>query len=93
MIRTFVIVDALLLALALVSIGLAHVNLYGWNPVLALGIAAIKAALIALFFMELRLTRGMSRIVALAGVLWLAILLVGTLDDVLTRSWLPVPGK
>ena len=93
MIRTFLVVDVALLGLALLSIGVAHVNLHGWNPLLALGFAALKAVLIVLFFMELRVTRGMPRIVALAGVLWLAILLVGTLDDVLTRNWLPMPGK
>ena len=93
MTRTVVVIDGLLIGLALLTIGVAHLNLQGWNSVLAMGIAGAKAALIALFFMELRSTRGMPRIVALAGLLWLAILLVGTLDDLLTRNWLPVPGK
>jgi hypothetical protein len=44
-------------------------------------------------FMELRTSRGMPRVVALAGLLWLGILLVGTLDDRVTRNWLPVRGK
>ena len=72
---------------------MAHVNLHGWNQVVALGIAAAKAALIALFFMELKFASALHRLVGAAAVLWLAILLLGTLDDVLTRGWLPVPGK
>jgi len=93
MTRTVFLIDVVLIGLALLTIGIAHVNLQGWNSVLAMGIAVAKAVLIALFFMELRSSRGMPRVVALAGLLWLAILLVGTLDDVLTRNWLPVPGK
>jgi hypothetical protein len=27
------------------------------------------------------------------ALLWLAILIVGTMDDVLTRGWIAVPGK
>jgi hypothetical protein len=34
-----------------------------------------------------------SGLAAVAGLLWLSILLAGTLDDVITRGWLPVPGK
>jgi len=82
-----------LLLLALASIGLAQVNLHGWNSVLALAIAATKAALIALFFMELKFASGLHRLIGAAAILWLAILLFGTLDDLLTRGWLPVPGK
>ena len=29
----------------------------------------------------------------LLGLLWLGILIVGTTDDLLTRGWLPNPGK
>jgi hypothetical protein len=35
----------------------------------------------------------MIRLVAMIALLWLAILIVGTMDDVLTRGWIPVPGK
>jgi cytochrome c oxidase subunit 4 len=91
--RTYILLDGALLLLALASIGLAHVNLHGWNDAVALAIAAAKAALIALFFMELKFASGLHRLVGAAAILWLAILLLGTLDDVLTRGWLPVPGK
>jgi hypothetical protein len=33
------------------------------------------------------------RLVGAVAVLWLGFLVVGTLDDVLTRNWLPTPGK
>ena len=91
--RTILIVGAVLLLLTGTTIAVAHVNLHGWNPLVGLGIAATKALLIALFFMHLRASPGMTRLVGLAALLWLGILIVGTLDDFLTRSWLAVPGK
>jgi cytochrome c oxidase subunit 4 len=91
--RTYLLIDLALLVLAGTTIGLAHVNLGGWNAAVALLIAAVKAMLIVLFFMELKFSSPLVRIVGLAAILWLAILMVGTLDDVLTRDWLPVPGK
>lgn len=53
-----------------------------------LGLAAVAAVLLAAFPMRLRLSPPLTQIVALAGLVWLAILLLGTLDDVLTRGWL-----
>ena len=91
--RTYLLVDLALLLLAALTIGVAHVNLGGFNSVVALGIAVLKAALIALFFMELKFSSPLVRLVGMAAVVWLAILMLGTLDDVLTRQWLPTPGK
>ena len=92
-VRTYAIVCGVLLVLTGVTIGLAHVNLGGFNAALALLIAAAKAVLIALFFMHLRGSSPLTRLVGIGALLWLAILIVGTLDDILTRGWLPVPGK
>jgi cytochrome c oxidase subunit 4 len=82
-----------LLLLTGATIGLAQVDLRGWNGLLALVIAAAKAVLIGLFFMHLRWSLAITRLAGVAALLWLAILIVGTLDDVLTRGWLPAPGK
>jgi cytochrome c oxidase subunit IV len=91
--RTLLIVDMALLVLALLTVGIAQINLHGWNHVVALGIAVSKAILICLFFMELKFASPLHRLVGLAAIMWLLLLLLGTLDDVLTRAWLPVPGK
>jgi cytochrome c oxidase subunit 4 len=92
-VRTYLVVCASLLVLTTVTVALAHVDLRGLNSAAALGIAGLKAVVIALFFMHLRASPSMTRIVSLAGLLWLAILIVGTLDDIVTRGWLPAPGK
>ncbi|HEY3061434.1 MAG TPA: cytochrome c oxidase subunit 3 [Chloroflexota bacterium] len=71
----------------------ALLYLVDWPPFVTLGLASAIAVLGAWFIMGLRRTRGVPRLVAAAGVVWLAILIAGTLDDVLTRNWLPLPGK
>jgi len=91
--RSYLIVGAVLLLLTATTIGLAYVDLHGWNAAVGLGIAAVKVALVAAMFMDLRTGPALPRLVAVGALLWLTILLVGTLDDVLTRVWLPAPGR
>ena len=90
---TSVVVTAGLLVLTGINIGMAYVDLHGFNSVLALAIATVEVLLMALFFMRIRWSPAMTRLVAVAALLWLAILIVGVLDDMLTRGWIPVPGK
>ncbi len=61
-----------------------------WSAVLALGIATLKALLIVLFFMHARYSPGLTWLVIMAAVALLALLILGTMDDFLTRSWLSV---
>ena len=81
---------ALLLTVATTLLG--RVDLNPWNLVIALGIAAAKATLIILYFMHIRFTPGVTRLVVLAGLLWLSLIIVGTMDDYVTRAWFDVPG-
>lgn len=53
----------------------------------------MKVLLIATFFMHLRLEGSTPRLIAIVGLIRLTILVAGTLDDVVTRGWLPAPGK
>lgn len=50
-------------------------------------IAAARALLIALVFMERHQSRPLTRLVAAAGLIRLAILLMLSLSDYLTRPW------
>jgi len=71
---------------------LAHANLGKLNVPVSMAIACLKALLVAIFFMRLRMSDGVHRIFALAGVFWLGILLTLSLSDALSRNWLPLPG-
>jgi cytochrome c oxidase subunit 4 len=81
-------VFAALLALTLLTVGAAHVDLGSLNIALALGIAICKALLVMLFFMHLRYSTHLTWIVAAAGVIWLGHLILFSMTDYLTRSWL-----
>jgi cytochrome c oxidase subunit 4 len=89
--KRYFVVYGSLLALTIATTAAARVDLGYFNIVVAIGIAVLKALLVALFFMHLVRTPHRTMIVAGAGVFWLAILIVLTLGDVLTRGWLPVP--
>ncbi|MBV8715450.1 MAG: cytochrome C oxidase subunit IV family protein [Chloroflexi bacterium] len=82
-----------LLVLTALNIGIAQLDLGPFNTVLALGIATIEVVIMAVVFMRVRSSPAMTRLVAVAGLFWLGILMSGTLDDILTRNWLPIPGK
>jgi cytochrome c oxidase subunit 4 len=90
--RVYYRVYGALLALTLLTIGVAYLDLGPLNIVLALGIAICKASLVMLFFMHLRYSSRLTWVIAGAGVLWLAYLLIFTLSDYFTRGWLPVSG-
>jgi cytochrome c oxidase subunit 4 len=89
--KTYLLIFGTLLVLTVVTTEVAMIDLGPFNVVVAITIAVIKALLVALFFMHLRHTRHRTMVMAAAGVLWLAILIVLTLSDVLTRGWIPIP--
>ncbi len=55
-------------------------------PVIALGIATVKAGLVVLFFMHLRYSSPVQRVFAGAALVWLFILFSITLADYFTRA-------
>ncbi|HWM92410.1 MAG TPA: cytochrome C oxidase subunit IV family protein [Thermoanaerobaculia bacterium] len=89
----FVIFGALMV-LTVLTVMAARLDL-GWaNDVVAMAIAVTKALLVLWFFMHLRYSTRLTILTALAGFFWLAILIVLTLNDYVTReSLFPFPGK
>ena len=82
-VRTF---GSLLLLLGL-TVGANFVNLGPFNVAVALAISIAKAALIILFFMEVRYSSPMVWLFATAGFVWLLLLLIFTQSDYQTRAW------
>jgi cytochrome c oxidase subunit IV len=89
---TYILVFVALLLLAALTTGVAYINLGAFNTVVALAIAVIKMSLVGLVFMHLWYSRGLTRIVVLAGFFWLALMVSFTLADVFSRSWIKPPG-
>jgi len=69
----------------------SYVPMGAWNTVLNMGIAVLKTLLIALFFMHLRQAGALLRVVAIAGLVFLAILFGISWSDFGTRSIAPAP--
>ena len=92
-IRTYTLVLLALLVLTAVTTLVAFVDLGGFSVVVALAIAVCKMLLVALFFMHVRHSTRLTKLVVLGGLLWLVILLMLTLSDFTTRGWIGVPGR
>jgi cytochrome c oxidase subunit 4 len=82
---TYASVWALLLLLLAATVILAHVDLGSANNAVALLIAAAKAGLVLLFFMELRRSDLATRSMAAASFLLLATLVALTFTDYAAR--------
>jgi cytochrome c oxidase subunit 4 len=82
----YTIFAALMVCTAL-TVWVAFIDLGALNTPLALAIAVFKATLVVLFFMHVKYSPRLTWLVVLGSLLWLAILIVMTLGDYLTRSW------
>jgi cytochrome c oxidase subunit IV len=89
--KTYLLVFLCLIGLTILTTGVAFIDLGPFNTVAALVIAFSKMALVILFFMGVRHSSGLVRIIVIAGFFWLALLMAFTLTDYHTRTWTPVP--
>ncbi len=84
---TLLIVYIALVLLLALTIGVAYLPVgASIKPEIGLLIAAGKALLIVLFFMEIKYRNGLVRIFAGAGVFWLLLLFLLTAADYFTRG-------
>ena len=86
------IVLALFVGTAL-TVWASYIDLGVWNPVIALAIACTKATLVVLFFMHVKYSTKLTKLVVICGIFWLMLLLTITEADLLTRTWMGVPGR
>lgn len=83
----------LLLVLLGVNLGGAFLDLGRWHPVLVLLVAVLQAGLIAVFFMAIRESGILLRIVAGAGLVWLVLMVGLVSSDYWTRGEDGVLGR
>src|SRR5262245_3426525 len=89
--KVYYTIFASLIVLTAVTVLVSRVDLGPLNTVVALGIASLKASLVLLYFMHLRYTGKFVWVCVGAGLAWLALLLLVTLSDYATRSWIGLP--
>src|ERR1700689_2913400 len=91
-VRLYITIFLALLLLTGLTTGVAFIDLGPYNTVAALAIAFVKMLLVVFFFMHVRYSSGLTKIVVLAGFFWLAILLTFTMSDYFMRGWTPTPS-
>ena len=84
--RVYYTVYGILLLFTYLTVQIAFFDLGVLNTIAAVTIAVLKATLVALFFMHLKYSSGLTKVVLVSGLLWLGILLALTLGDYLTRG-------
>jgi cytochrome c oxidase subunit 4 len=87
-VKVYVAVFVTLLVMTAATTAISGIDLGPWNTVVALGIAVFKASLVVLFFMHARYSPRLTHLVILAGIFWLALLLLITFSDFASRGWL-----
>jgi cytochrome c oxidase subunit 4 len=83
--KVYVLVWVVLLCFTALTTGVAYIDLGAFNTVVALAIAVCKASIVVLFFMHLRHSEKLIRVVVGVAVFWLCILIVISLSDFATR--------
>jgi cytochrome c oxidase subunit 4 len=87
-VRIYLTIFAVLLVMTAATTAISSVDLGPWNSVVALGIAVFKATLVVLFFMHAKYSSRLTHMVILAGLFWIALLLLVTFSDFASRGWL-----
>ena len=86
--KTYFTVWAALMCLTVTTAAVSYLDLGAFSIVVALLIATIKGSLVVLFFMHAKyISVKATLLVILAGFFWLAILLLMTMTDYITRAW------
>lgn len=96
--KTYVLIWVILMALLLVTVGIAFwdlskfVPIPGINLIVAMCIAFVKMTLVMLYFMHVKWSGKLTWLFAALGFVFLIILFIFTYADYLTRGMHPVTG-
>jgi cytochrome c oxidase subunit 4 len=89
--RLYYAIFASLMVLTAITVGVAFINLGALNFPVAISIAIVKATLVILFFMHVKYSSRLTKVILLTGFFFLGILFVLTLSDYLSRGWMTAP--
>ena len=84
--KVYLSVGVALLVLTAITVGVSFIPLGGFNVVVALLIASIKALLVALFFMHLLYDKKIFMIIFAIAILFLALFITLTMFDTMRRG-------
>jgi cytochrome c oxidase subunit IV len=89
---TYYAIFGALMVLTAVTVTIAFINLGPLNFPVALGIAILKATLVILFFMHVKYSSQLTKLICGTAFFFLFVLFGLTLSDYLSRGWFVAPG-
>lgn len=84
--QTYIMVAAALFILTGVTVGVSFIHLGGFNAIVAVCIASVKALLVAFIFMHLWYDKRIYLVIFAAAIVFLGIFLSFTMFDILSRG-------
>jgi cytochrome c oxidase subunit IV len=88
---TYYAIFGALMVLTAITVGVAFIHLGSLNFPVALAIAITKATLVILFFMHVKYSSRLTKMIVGMAFFFLAILLTLTMTDYLSRGWWASP--
>jgi cytochrome c oxidase subunit 4 len=88
---SYVFIFVTLMVFTAITVFAAFVNLGAFNATVALGIATFKATLVVLFFMHVKYSSRLTKVIVASGIFFLAILLLLTMVDYAARGFVGLP--
>ncbi len=85
-IKTYLALAGALFVLTGVTVAVSFINAGGWNAVIALGVASLKASLVALYFMHLKYDSKLNLFVFLSALFFVAVFIIFTMFDTARRD-------
>ena len=86
--KTYLAVGFALIVLTAVTVAVSLINLGGWNAIVAVGVASVKASLVAFIFMHLLYDKKIFLVIFTAALLFLTIFIALTMFDTVRRGQL-----
>jgi len=84
--KTYLGVGTALMVLTVVTVAVSFLDLGGWNAIVAIVIASVKALLVAMIFMHLYYDKKLYLIIFLASLVMLTVFIAFTMFDTLRRG-------
>jgi cytochrome c oxidase subunit 4 len=84
--KTYLSVGAALLILTAITVTVAQIDLGGWNAIVAVAIASIKAVLVAFIFMHLLYDKKIFLVIFSVSIVFLTIFIALTMFDIISRG-------
>ncbi|HEY8132262.1 MAG TPA: cytochrome C oxidase subunit IV family protein [Thermoanaerobaculia bacterium] len=85
--RSYVLIFALLMVFTAITVAVAFTNLGAFNFPVAISIAIVKATLVILFFMHVKYSSHLTKLIIGSGVFLLLVMFSLTMTDYLSRGW------